>query len=334
MVDKTHHSVLSEQRFQQPAGWRWHSFERNGRRMRFGSAFPKDSIPDAVIVCVQGVREFSEKYFETARWALDNNFAFWIFDWVGQGKSTRYLKNPEKRHAEDFSVYVEDLHNFILGYIKHSSVHPDKGRIPMALLAHSMGANIALRFLHKYPNFFECAALSSPMLGLKVFENIPQSVGTMAAGFMNLLAGQAYIPKGQDWVNLPPPPDQMLSGDPVRSLVHNLWLENDPELRCGDVTYGWVYHAQKSCIYMQNENICNNITTPLLIGIPEHEHLVDNRITKNISSWLPHAQVLELPNSYHEILMEKDDIRSKYLDNFYNLIKERIIKRPETLKPF
>lgn len=323
-----------EQRFLEPAGWRWHSFERKGRRMRFGSVFPKDSIPDAVLVCVQGVREFNEKYFETARWALDNNMAFWVFDWVGQGKSKRYLANPQKRHAEDFSAYVDDLHYLILEYIKHSSVHPDKGRIPLALIAHSMGANIALRYLHKHPEVFECAAISAPMIGLKVFEKIPQSLGQMAAAIVNLVAGKSYIPHGTDWKNEPQPSKETLSGDPLRSQVHNAWMEAVPELRCGDVTYGWVYQAQKSCTFLQNTNISTTIVTPMIVGIPEHDHLVDNGITRNFCAKAPAAKPLELKNAHHEILMETDDIRTAYLNEFYNLIKERIIKRPETLKPF
>ena len=36
----------------------------------------------------------------------------------------------------------------------------------------------------------------------------------------------------------------------------------------------------------------------------------------------------------HEILMEKDAIRNDFIDRFYALIKESIIDRPETLKPF
>lgn len=323
-----------EQRFLQPAGWRWHSFERAGRRMRFGSVFPKDSIPDAVLVCVQGVREFNEKYFETAQWALDKNMAFWVFDWVGQGKSTRYLENQQKRHGEDFCHYVDDLHYLILEYIKHSSVHPDKGRIPLALIAHSMGANIALRYMHKHPEVFECAALSAPMLGLKVFAKVPQCLATLAACTVNIAVGKSYIPHGCDWKNTPPPAHETLSGDPLRSLIHNAWMEADPALRSGDVTYGWVYQAQKSCAVLQNSNIASNIITPMLIGIPEHDHLVDNAVTRTTCAKIPNAKILELKNAHHEILMEIDAIRNTYLDQFYNLIKERIINRPETLKPF
>ena len=121
MEVKLSHPHDLEERFHKPVGWRWHRFERNGRNIRFGSVFPKDSIPDAVVVCLQGVREFSEKYFEVAQWCLDHNLAFWTCDWVGQGKSTRLLQDSQKRHSHGFDNDIDDLHYFILQYIKHSS---------------------------------------------------------------------------------------------------------------------------------------------------------------------------------------------------------------------
>ena len=53
-----------EKRFLEPEGWRWHHVKRGDRKLRFGSAFPKNSIPDAVVVCLPGLNEFCEKYFE------------------------------------------------------------------------------------------------------------------------------------------------------------------------------------------------------------------------------------------------------------------------------
>ncbi|MDH5722017.1 MAG: alpha/beta hydrolase [Alphaproteobacteria bacterium] len=325
-----------EERFRQPKGWRWHHFERiKGRKIRFGSVFPQDSIPDAVIICLQGVREFSEKYFETAHWCLDHNFAFWTLDWAGQGESTRYIPaNPQKRFNGDFREDVADLHYFINEYIKHSSVHPDKGRIPLAMLAHSMGAHIGLRLLHDHPKIVECAAMSAPMIGLKVFEHIPNPVASVASTFCSTLMGNNYIPGGKDWVNTLPSPEKKLTSDPVRSLIHNQWCELNESLRCGDVTYGWVHQAHKSCMSLQNSNYHKRIETPCIFGIPEHEHLVDNKTSLKTVNNMKNTEILEYPESYHEILMEKDEIRNDFLQKFYNLIDKMTIKRPETLKPF
>lgn len=64
------------------------------------------------------------------------------------------------------------------------------------------------------------------------------------------------------------------------------------------------------------------------------ENLVDNEATKQTAQKIRPAEILQLPESRHEILMERDEIRSLFLDRFYKLIEETIIARPETLKPF
>ena len=166
-----------EERFLEPEGWRWHSFTRptqsGGRKIRFGSVFPKDSVPDAVVVCLPGLSEFSEKYYETARTLLDKNIAFWTLDWFGQGGSDRYLKNRQKRHAVSFDEDVEDLRYFITEYVKHACVHPDVGRIPMAMLSHSMGETIGLTYHHNSPDMFKCSAVIALFLWLQAGKSIP-----------------------------------------------------------------------------------------------------------------------------------------------------------------
>ncbi len=321
-----------EERFTQPRGWRWHSFERAGRTIRFGCAFPEDSIPDAVVICLHGVRECSEKYFELARWCLDNNLAFYTMDWAGQGLSTRFLKNPQKRHSQGFDADLDDLDYFIREYVKHSCVHPDKGRIPMALFAHSMGANLGLRFLHKHSNVFECAGFTAPMAGIKVFQYMPQYFALALTALTRALLGKSYVPGGADWQKRKE--HARLSHDQTRKKIQNLWYGASPDLQCGDVTLGWLYEAQKSCIALQNPSIHSEIQTPCLFAIPLHEDLVDNKKTLSIVDQMPDAKLIEYASSAHEIMMETDDIRDDFLNHFYNLIKEKIIDRPETLKPF
>ncbi|MCB1680738.1 MAG: alpha/beta fold hydrolase [Alphaproteobacteria bacterium] len=325
-----------EERFREPPGWRWHHFTRNGRKIRFGSVFPKDSIPDAVIVCFPGVGEFAEKYFETARDFLNANMAFWTMDWYGQGASGRYLPNPQKRHGGPFTEDVADMHYFILEYIKHSSVHPDRGRIPMALLAHSMGSNIALHFLAKYPGLFECAGFTAPLIGIKAFERTPAMLAHLATAVCGALMGTQYVPGGDDWTveRHAPEGPKRLSGDPVRGNVHNLWCEANPALKVGDVTYGWLKHAQKSCVLLQQPAVYQAIQTPCFFGIAEHDHLVDNGKARAVIQNMKKASFMDIPGSHHEILMDSEPVRSVFMDGFFKLVKETILDRPETLKPF
>lgn len=325
-----------EDRFLEPPGWRWHKFKHKGCILRFGTASPANSIPDAVVVCLEGLSEFGEKYFEVARTCLDKNLAFWVFDWIGQGQSSRYLGNPHKRHSHGFHQDVDDLHALILGYIKHSSVHPDRGRIPLVMLAHSTGGNIGMHYLAKYPGIFECAAFTAPLLGLKAIRFLPGILAQGLAGMLNLGFNSFYIPGHTDWRECARnnPIKEMFSGDPQRRLVHNAWCLIDPSLQVGGVTFGWIYHAIKSCAELNRPGILESIQTHCLIALAGKDDFVDNGRILEAAARLPHAETIEFPESRHEILMEKDSIRSPFFDAFYTLIRERIINRPETLKPF
>lgn len=324
-----------EERFTAPAGFRFHAFTRNGRKVRFGSVFPKDSIPDAVVVCLPGLSEPIEKYFEIARDLLDKNLAVWVIDWMGQGGSGRYLKKPHKRHSAGFNQDVEDLHKLILEYVKHSSVHPDKGRIPMAMLGHSLGGNIGMRYLAAHPNTFECAAFSAPLLGINKISDLPGGLVMTAAQVLNSVAGKAYAKDQENWS--PATRDQepgtgAFSSDAARDTVHGKWLAANPDLQIGGVTYGWVYQALLSCKKLHK--IAPQIETPILLGLAEEDTIVHNGEIEKISKTLPHATLLKLPKSKHEILMETNTIRSAFIEGFYQNIRENIIEKPETLKPF
>jgi lysophospholipase len=324
-----------ENRFQQPPGWRWHVFSNpNGRKLRFGTVAPKSKVPDAVVVCLPGLSEFSEKYYELAHDLLDRNLSMWILDWQGQGLSDRALSNRQKRHSEGFDQDVADLHFFLMEYVKHASVHPDVGRIPMVMLAHSMGGNIGLRYLLDHPDMFTCAAFSSPMTGIKAVEFLRPSIAVDVAALLKECMNLSYVMGSKDWsaAERADPKRNIFSSDPVRAAVHNAWMLSNPTLQVGGVTYGWVHAALQSCYALQNTMSQNPIQIPCLFGLAGHEHLVSNKQTRKITAMMPHATVLELKDSLHEILMERDEIRNVFLDSFMDLLARHNVR--EKLKRF
>ncbi len=336
MTDTPFTPELDEQ-FTEPDGWRWHSFKTaDGRTIRFGSVFPKDNVPSATIVCLPGLSEFGEKYFETARDCLSKNMAFWVIDWFGQGKSGRYFEHSQKRHSAGFMRDVDDLHALITGYIKHASVHPDVGYIPLAMLAHSMGANIGLQYIKKYPDVFACASFSAPMFGIRALRPLRFGSARTALGFVNLYASRFYVPGGRDWhedmrtgIH-----NDLFSSDPHRKEIHKAWSVADPALRIGNITFKWLAEAAASCAIIQKKNWVSDIDIPIFMAISDHEKLVDNRVTRELAGYFKNAYLLEIKDARHEILMERHELRDQFMTHFYKLVKETIIDRPETLKPF
>ncbi len=285
---------------------------------------PKGNKPDAIIMCLPGNGEMGEKYFEAAKNFIDHNLGMHVIDWYGQGGSGRFLNNPQKRHSGPFEEYISDLNHYITRYIQS-----DKNikNVPLVMLAHSMGGNIGLRYLHQYPNIFATAIFTAPMIGIHAAEFLPAGMRSSISRFLNKAASENYVMGGSDWnFHKQDLSKFILSSDPVRSNVTNQWLLKNPVLQVGNVTYGWVHHALESCAVLYNKETLGAIQTHCLIAIAENEALVDNNAIYKATALMPHAKLLELEGAQHEILMEKDKIRELFLESFYKHIKENTKK--------
>jgi len=326
------------ERFLAPAGWRTHSYVNpaNGHRIHYGSVFPqREEPPSAVIVCLGGLSEFAEKYFEVAHDMLDRGYAFWFIDWHYQGRSGRLNHFPHRRHSDGFDEDVSDLHKLVTDYIKPSAVHPDRGRIPLIMLGHSMGANIGFHYLAKYPDHFAAAAFTAPFFGIYKFK-WPMRVMATLISFILPIVGKKYVFSGRDWHNGMRKGDgsEIFSSDSMRDALHKHWSETFPELQVGHVTFGWVIQALKSCAALKNPDLLKSITIPVLIGVAGREAIVDNDEIREIVGQLPRGQMIEIEGACHEILMEKDIYRDAFLKAFDKMVEENKIATIENLKPF
>lgn len=332
----------SESRFLAPPNWRWHHFKnRRGMRIRYGSVFPKDKIPDAVVIALPGLSEYGEKYFELAHDMLARNLAFWVIDWAGQGSSDRYFKDSAKgrqrRHSDDFSEDVADLRQLIMEYIKPASVHPDVGRIGHVMIGHSMGAHIGLRYLLEYPDTILAAAFAAPMMGIKATGNAPGFVTSFLTNALTPLH-KSYVAGNGDWqtsrLNRMNPGKTIFSSDPVRDALHDGWMDKNPDLRVGHVTYGWVHQALKSCATLEQALARSELTTPTLVAIAGRDELVNNNKITRILGRQKNVTLLDLPEARHEILMENDSIRGLFMQKFDDLLTNHVLSCDKRVKPF
>lgn len=330
--------ITLPERFLAPAGWRTHSFvnEETGHKIHYGSVFPqRDTPPSAVIVCLGGLSEFAEKYFEVAHDMLDRGYAFWFIDWQYQGRSGRLAKFPQRRHSDGFDQDVSDLRKLVADYVKPSAVHPDRGRIPLIMLGHSMGANIGFHFLANHPKYFDAAAFTAPFFGIHNFK-WPMRLLAGIISYILPLVGKKYIFKGTDWAETMRKGDgsEIFSSDAVRDALHKHWSMTDAELQVGNVTFGWVVQALKSCRQLRDSDLLKNIRIPVLIGVAGREAIVDNDAIFEIVKKLPKGRMIEIEGANHEILMEQDAYRNAFLTAFDKMVEENKIATVENLKPF
>ena len=187
-----------------------------------------------------------------------------------------------------------------------------------------MGGHLGLRYLAAHPDTFKIAALTAPFLAIPQVSALPFSIATAISGTMTKLAATSYAPGHIDFRTETREffGSKALSSDPAREALHNYWSLEKPELQIGGVTWGWVDAAMHSCETLQK--ILSTIDTPMLIARAGREKIVDNKAITNAAQTLPNATLLELPESFHEILMERDEIRGKFVAEFFAFIQSHI----------
>ena len=319
-----------EERFLPPKGWLWGNFHNaNGMNIRFGKVGPEQGkAKKAIVVGLQGLSEFSEKYFETARELQEKGIEFYMMDWAGQGGSDRFLSNTHKRHSSGFDQDVADLHKFMEEQVKPNAFDEDGNPIPIVMLAHSMGGNIGMRYLTQYKDDFTCAAFSAPMLDIYVLKSWPLAIKKTLVSLFQKAMAQHYAFGGSDWdpyerVHLS---EKIFSSDPVRNAVHNTWFEHDPDLQVGGPTFTWVLEALKSCLKLKDVKALKAIKTPVLFARAKHEFLVSDKAIAYAAKHMPDAKMIDIDDCRHEILMENDDARNQFLNAFFDHMKKHGIK--------
>ena len=155
------------------------SFERVPGQRIYYEHFRAEA-PKGVIVISHGFTESVQKFTESIYYMLRSGYEVWGFDHRGHGRSVRLNDNPYVVHVERFRDYVEDLHHLVETLVK-----PAAHELPLYLYCHSMGGCVGAKVIEQYPELFDKAVLSSPMLGLS-FGNVPVHAVYIGASLMGI----------------------------------------------------------------------------------------------------------------------------------------------------
>jgi len=305
-----------KERFLSPAGWHVYNFicPSTGHTIHCGSVYPDPSMPlRGTIIILPGLSEFTEKYFETMHDILERGYGVWAMDWQYQGRSGRLASFPQRRHSDGFETDVKDLHHLIETFVK-----PSSQSMPLIFLGHSLGGHIGLRYLVTYPGQIEAAAFTAPFLGIFALSPAQKLLSVLVRPFLKFI-GQSYIPGGTDWRENSRDEYNIFTSDPERSRLQDAWMEAEPILQVGQPTYNWVIEALDSCAYLKKPGILEKINIPVLFGVAGKERIVDNQSIYEAITRLKKGRLIDIPEAFHEILMEKDEFRDVFLTHFDKL---------------
>lgn len=256
------------------------------------------------IVVSPGRTEPMKKYFELVHDIPNANF--YLIDHQGQGESERLLADPEKGYVRHFSDYVNDFAQFM-----EAHVFPATQGEKLYLIAHSMGAAIATRYLDRNPRAFDKIAFSSPMFDIYT-EPYSRPLAVVLSKIL-LAAGKArdYAPDRGPYV-----PEEDIPG--VNNVTHsearieaNKWLFLEQELTVAGPTVRWVSEALSgtSKIY----KVGRKVMAPVLLFQAGLDEIVKPTPQIKFCALAPSCKLVPVPGAFHEVLQEVDPIRDGVL---------------------
>ena len=214
-------------------------FEGQEEQKIYYEKYETVGIKKAVVIS-HGFTEYTEKYNELIYYFIKEGYNVYISEYRGHGRSGRLGIDTMQVEVESYTYYLYDLKTFI------DQVVP-KNTSSLYLYAHSMGGAIGALFLERYPDYFDKAVLSSPMLSIN-FGDIPNFAAKL---FLNLSFGKKlkkYAPGTGAYLD-PYEFEKSSAASLERYDYYFRFLASTPSVQLGGPSVHWL----KECYKMTKE---------------------------------------------------------------------------------
>lgn len=298
-------------------------------QIRWGTMRADEEISEVkgIVLLLNGKTEFMEKYREVASKFSHLGYHVMSLDWRGQGLSVRELYNHDKGYVRDFQHYINDLELFYNVYISPL-------KLPVTILAHSMGGHITLRFLAQCATVdkmtIQQAILISPMVDIVIKPFLgatPDRLARWAARKLAALAVRAgleeqYVPGQRDYCKERVQfKENVLTHDIDNFFLEHREIAKNRALALGGVTWGWLKAAFDSIDLLQNERYLSCIKNQISVFSAAEDSVVCNRAQQRVCQTLPEGRFISIPGARHEILFETAQIRKVLWSHIISLLK-------------
>lgn len=262
------------------------------------------------VILLQGRNECIEKYLETIDDVMKLGFDVCTFDWRGQGRSTRFLADPKRGYVDDFAQYVADLDCvFTEAFLAET-------RSPFYLLAHSMGALIALLAAPIMSNRIERMVLSAPFLGVTE-EGPPAPILAGATATLRYIGlGRSYLGAGSAGITALDLATNKLTTDARRFARNQRMLDPDGGLGLGGPTAGWLSAAFAAFRRVRDPAHMMRVQVPTLMVVAGADRVVSIPATEAYAHRLRSATLIKITGARHELMQEADLFREQFMAAF------------------
>jgi len=274
--------------------------------------------PKAELVLVHGFTEGIDKFNEVVYYFLQAGFNVWQIQQRGHGKSYRGHTDLSLVNILDYRDLVKDLHYFVTEIVKKRQKNP---ALPKYLYGHSMGGGVSALYLEDYPDDFQKAVLSSPMLEL-------------SSGGAPVWAAKLYgrvmtgIGRGSDYLagSKPFRPEEDFENSCSNCLVrYRYWFEQTckrPEYQTCATSVKTALEFLKLVQAAVNPKNCARIKADVLLINAGKDTMVlpggQERFIRNIGK---HGRMFRMANAKHEIYLGVDSDLEVYWNEILSFLK-------------
>lgn len=283
-----------------------------GLRLRAAFWTPSKGVaetPKGTVVVSTGRTEPIEKYYEVIGNFLARGWCVLAHDWRGQGLSARLLPDRLKGHARAAEEFLDD-------YARLLDAFEARAPRPWIMVGHSMGAVLNLMTLQAGETRFAGAVLSSPMLRIRTGKRSMWSVKLAVKWNLRHGHGGEYVLGDPDDPFDHTFEEDALTSDRGRYEAWRQQLYACPHLAVGGPTWGWLAFGIDAGERALKTRALKSVDIPVAIVQAGD----DERVWKQSSQWaakrLPRGRYVEVPGSRHEVIMETDELRAIFLEEF------------------
>lgn len=303
--------------YQAPPGAELTEIEtRDGISIR-AAFWPAPGALRGTILLLQGRAEFIEKYYEVVGELLSRGYAVATFDWRGQGGSARGPTDRHRGHIRRFSDFRHDYEAV------RARFAPPGMAGQIHVLAHSMGACIALTGALEGWLGADRLVAASPMLGLSIVQR-GSSVRLLARLLAGLGLSGRMVPGGRvASISTLPFEGNRLGTDPVRYGRNAALATALGWAAIGSPTIGWLAAAYEAMDRLTSPRAKVAIDIPVLVLAAGDDPVCSTPTTELFARRLSRGRILVIPGARHEIMMESDAIRARFWEAFDAFMAER-----------
>lgn len=268
----------------------------------------------SLMVILPGRGESSLKYAELALEMKGQGLDIVIIDHRGQGLSDRSNNGVGLIHIDRFDHYVDDLN---IVYEQFTKEKEYKSKI---ILAHSMGAAIALRHIQKESKqCWDGLILSSPMLKIKS-QKVPLLIASWILSFYTLIGrGLSAV-----W-------DKHIQDDKREFQNNNVthcqyrfeWarqLESlHPQTLSNAPSVQWLKEAISTGKRVMKDK--RLFKKPILLIQADSDTVVCNEAQNKFAHEVENCRIIRLKDCRHEVLQENNSVRNRALVQINQFLK-------------